>query len=231
MIRTWKTLALYSLIAMAPTPALAGGQEAKKQEAAEDQAKLIRDLVKWTETAGTALDGLKRDITKIQEEVTTLKGTRLTADVDAGKVATKIDSLERQLGYLQADVAFLKREMSKQAASGSGDKLGVEELRRQLIDIQQALARLNTSESTSKRIALSPPTNTARVVLTNTHYDSILFLVNQQMHRLAPGSSVVIESVPAGTVTYEAISPVFGVVQPPTNRTLAPNETLTVTAR
>ena len=231
MIRTWKTLALYSLLAVAPvaapTPLVAGGQDdaAKLQKQFEDLRKLLDTAVKSIKAASDGIDAIKTDVTKLQEDVTTLKTARLAADI-------KVENLEKQLGNVQADVNFLKRELAKQAAGAgaSVDRALMDEMKKHLVAIEQAILKLQPGETTSKRIALSPPAPTGRVVLTNLYHEDMLFVINQKAHRVQPGKALALEAIPAGTVEYEVLSESFGLRA--RNRTNLPaNETFTLTAR
>ena len=239
MIRTWKTLALYSLLAVAPVvapaPAIAGGQDdaAKLQKQFEDLRKLLDTAVKSINDAGKGIDTLKTDIGKLQDDVNVLKTSKLAADVDLGKANTKIENLEKQLSNVQADVNFLKRELSKQVTSSNGstlDKALLEEMKKHLVSIEQAILKLRSAEPTTPRIALSPPALTGRVILANMYHEEMLFVINQKTYRVAPGTVLPLEAVTAGTVEYEVLSPTWG--QRARSRTNLPaNETFTLTAR
>lgn len=233
MIRTWKTLALYSLLAAAPlaapTPVVAGGQDNEKlQKQFDDLRALLNDAVKTINAASKNVDGLRKDITKVEDD---LKAHKLNADVDLTKTNTKLENLDKQLSNLQADVNFIKRELSKHAAAGAGiEKAGLDDLKKQLSSIEQAILKLQPAESTTKRIALSPPAPTGRVILANMHHEELLIIVNQKAHRIAPGAVLPLDSIPAGTVSYELISPTWG--QRSRNAINLPaNETITLTAR
>src|SRR5262249_51234515 len=117
----------------------------------------------------------------------------------------------------------------------AADKAGLDNVLKRLGSLENAIAKLKTPDSTSSRVALSPPSPTplptGRGGLTNMHYQDVLFVINQKTHQLAPGAAATIDPIPAGVLTYEAISPTWGLVQPLTNRNLLANETFTLTAR
>lgn len=243
MIRTWKTLALYSLLAVAPVaaPAGAGGQDdaAKLQKKLDDLSKLLDTTAKAINSAGERIDAMKADVGKIQKdvgdvkkEVGEVKTAVLAGDVALGKTNTKVEDVEKQLGNLQADVNFLKRELAKQvtAVSPALDRANMDELKKHLVAIEQAILKLRTAEPTTNRIALSPPAPTGRISLVNMYHEEMLFVINQKTHRVAPRSVVHLDAVPAGAVTYEVLSPTWG-LRDAKARNLSANETFTLTVQ
>ena len=58
----------------------------------------------------------------------------------------------------------------------------------------------------------------------------LLFIINQKSYRVLSGQTATIDNMPAGTFTYEVISPTSG-SRGTQNRTLEPGETYTLTAR
>jgi hypothetical protein len=232
MIRTWKTLALYSLLAVAPVaapaPVIAGGGDDKTPKTSDRLEKRLDDLVTLMTEAVKGINA----VTKNAEDAKTTH-LRLRTDLDSTK--TRIEDVQKLLENLQADIKYLQRRAMEANGVPTTDKAGLEDVRKRLGSIEDALARLRPPDSTSSRVALSPPSPTpmpsGRVVLTNMHYEDVLFVINQKPYRLAPGAAVTIDAVPAGALTYEAISQPWGVVQPRTNRNLLANETFTLTAR
>src|SRR5262249_50801083 len=108
------------------------------------------------------------------------------------------------------------------------DKTTLEEIRAQLKQIEQTLNRL---QATTNRTAFTnPPTTAGTIVLVNRHPETLLFVINQKAYRAVPGQTVTIDNMPAGTFTYEVISPTTGSGGAHT-RVLAPGEIYTLTAR
>lgn len=70
--------------------------------------------------------------------------------------------------------------------------------------------------------AAVPPTG--RVRLVNTFPDLMTIIVNERAYRLPPGDTRLTDPLPAGTFTYMVLG-----VQPEQTRTLAANETFTIT--
>jgi hypothetical protein len=97
--------------------------------------------------------------------------------------------------------------------------------------IEEAIRKLRATEPTTGRIALSPPPSTGRVVLSNMYHEVMLFVINDKSHRVAPGAMAVLDNIPAGALSYEAISPTWGLVRARSTATLPANETFTLTAR
>lgn len=228
MIRTWKTLALYSLLAVAPVaapaPVIAGSGDDKTPKTSDRLEKRLDDLV-------TLMTEAVKGINAVTKSADDAKMTHLKLRTDLDSAKTRIEDATKLLDNLQADIKFLQRRAIEANGSPTTDKAGLEELRKRLGSIEDAIAKLRPADSISSRVALSPPSPTGRVVLTNMHYDDVLFVINQKPYRLTPGAAVTIDAVPAGALTYEAISQPWGVVQPRTNRNLLANETFTLTAR
>jgi uncharacterized protein YoxC len=235
MIRTWKTLTLYSLLAVAPvvtpTPAVAGGDE-KQQKRIDEMLGLMSEAIKSMNSVSQGIGEVRKDVKAVQSDVDNLKGAavKLRADVDGS--AVRLDDLNKLIGNLQADVSFLKRQLAKAATQENGapaDRAAVEELKKHLVSIEQAILKLRPAEPTTSRVALSPPAATGRVILANMYHEEMLFVINQKTYRVAPGGIVPLES-PAGAIEYEVVSPTWG--QRARSRTnLPPNETFTLTAR
>ena len=70
----------------------------------------------------------------------------------------------------------------------------------------------------------SPSAATGRIRLVNTFLDPMTIVVNGRAYQVAPGDTRLVEAVPAGTFNYEVLG-----VQPRVDRTLAANETFTIT--
>ena len=60
-------------------------------------------------------------------------------------------------------------------------------------------------------------------MLSNRYPEEMLFIVNGTSYRVAPGSTRVLDPQPAGTITYEVLSPTWGLLRRRTT-TLAANE-------
>jgi hypothetical protein len=227
MIRTWKALALYSLLAVAPVaapaPAIAGGGDDKTPKTNDKLEKRLDELVTLMTKA---VEGINA-VTKGTEDAKTTH-LRLRTDLDSAK--TRIEDVTKLLDNLQADIKFLQRRAMEANGSPTTDRAGQEDVRKRLALLEDAIAKLRTPDSTSSRVAHSPPSPTGRVVMTNMHFEDILFVINQRSYRLAPGGAITVEA-PAGVLIYEAISPTRGLIQPPVNRNLSANETFTLTAR
>lgn len=236
MIRNWKTLALYSLLAVAPvvtpTPAIAGGGDDKQQKRIDEMLGLMSEAIKSMNSVSAGIGEVRKDVKAVQNDVDNLKSVavKLRADVDGS--ANRIDDVNKLIGNLHADVSFLKRQLAKQVTQENGssaDKNALDELKKHLVSIEQAILKLRPTEPTTSRVALSPPAAMGRVILANMYHEEMLFVINQKTYRVAPGGILPLES-PAGTIDYEVLSPTWG--QRARSRTNLPaNETFTLTAR
>lgn len=135
------------------------------------------------------------------------------------------DSIANLDKQIRKSLKTLETDTSVQVQNAQGDinalKDLVADLRRDVEELRRRLPQPGTSAS------LYPPgTNgTGRVRLVNTYMDPMTILVNNRSYRLAPGEAVVTGRLPAGTFTFQ----VLGVQLDMQTRTLAPNETYTIT--
>ena len=124
MIRSWKTLTLYSLLAVAPvvtpTPAVAGGGDEKQQKRIDQMLGLMSEASKSMNSVSQGIGEVRKDVKAVQSDVDNLKSVavKLRADVDGS--AGRIDDLNKLIGNLQADVSFLKRQLAKAATQENG---------------------------------------------------------------------------------------------------------------
>jgi hypothetical protein len=227
MLRTWRTLTLYSLLALTPVP-VAAQEDPKLQERLDKLEKLIKNVSDSLVSVSTSIDGLKADMKKDLAGVNAAV-VQLRVDMDGSQ--TRMKNLEDLVGNIRADVTFLQRRLNEGVSPAAPvDKAGLDDLRKQLRSIEDALAKLRAAEPPTGRIALSPPSPNGRIVLANMYYEELLFVINQRTHRVPPGSVQTLENVPAGTLTYEVLSPTWG-LRARESRNLPANETFTLTAR
>ncbi|MCI0680952.1 MAG: hypothetical protein L0Y71_02510 [Gemmataceae bacterium] len=235
MIRNWKTLALYSLLAVAPvatpTPlAAAGGVDEKTQKRIDEMLTTMNEAIKALNQATQGIGELRKDVRGVQTDIDSLKtaAVKLRADVDGS--ATRVDDLQKLIGNLDAEVKYLRKRVNDSGVpSGrpTTDKASLDELMKQLSSIEQAILKLKSAEP---RVSLSPPAATGKVILANMYHEELLFIINGKRHRVPPVTVSAIEAVPAGTLTYEVLSPTWGERARSTTN-LPANETFTLTAR
>ena len=217
MLRNWRTFVLPSFVVAvlaAPAPVLAVGE----RQAAKDKVKPIQEqLEELKQSLDEAFRHVGEDMKAIKKEVKSLRDERTDLQL----------TLQRQIADLKTDLDALKRRLPADVRLyPDGDKGALEEIRSRLAQMENTLARL---QSQNARVAMSPPAGTGRILLVNTYPAELLFVINGQSQRVAPGATLAVEGVPAGDVTYEAIAPNWGVVRRSTTP-LAPGQTLTLTA-
>lgn len=114
----------------------------------------------------------------------------------------RMTRLEVQLRQVQRDLNDLKKQV---AATPPSDDKTLEEFRSRLELIEKKLTDL----SAEPRISRSPPPS-GRVALVNNTYEQLLFVVNGVPYRVNAGETKLLDPMPAGPITYEAISPTRG---------------------
>lgn len=230
MLRNWKTLALCSFMTSAlfvqtPPPVLAQDKTAEAidslKQTFEQSFKAVRSDV---QAINLQLQTFKEDLKKIQEDA-------FDQRLKVSNAVLKMQEVEKSLAKIREDLDELKSKV----AAGTGvkaagvDKSSMDEIKSKLGAIEQAILKLQPS-TTSQRIALSPPTPSGKVLLVNLYPQELLFVVNNKAYRVGANSSLTVDNVPAGTVTYELISDLWG-SRGRNSTTLTANETLTLTAR
>jgi len=248
MLRNWKMLALASIMATAApvvhTPVFAQAQ-------VFDDSKIIERLDKLDKSLSASIKSLGEDVASVRTELGKVKIDTADAKIDLEIVKKAVDALkseklnlridlEKQISSIRGDIESLRTQIRNIGPSAPAipappvaDKSGIEDIKSKLGNIEQAILKLQPNQN---RIALAPPTTTppttpsGRVLLVNMHGEELLFIVNNQKHRVAPGSTLPIDTVPAGSLSYEVLSPTWG-LRARNTTSLAANETFTLTAR
>lgn len=146
-----------------------------------------------------------------------------------GADAKKPEDLAQQLAEmqkaLQKSIDNLQRDL---AVYDQATRSDLKELRERVGLLEKHLKELEARlDSTSTRKAFSPPAG-GRIRLMNMFTTPATVRVNGTSYLLQPGQTRVLDGQPVGAFTYEVMVDGFGSVQPPTTRTLGPNETFTI---
>lgn len=259
MMRTWKTLALTSLLlAAAPTYAPAGGAETDAravQKSLDDLRKTVEAMSAKVDKAAAAMSG-KEVLAEINRLDKTLAGQidklkkDLQADVGAVKdeqLKQKLDlqnlkSLPKKVEALEADLAAVNEELKKlrkQIFAGSPvpgaptvDNAALDAFHARLTRIEKLLEGLQTPSISGERKSFAAPTApiAGQVTLINQYSERMTFVVNGIDYFVEPGRMLQLKNFPAGAVSYEVVSPNWG-VRARNTTTLQPTETLSLTAR
>jgi septal ring factor EnvC (AmiA/AmiB activator) len=155
---------------------------------------------------GTALKALEAEVQRLKTEAT-------NANLRAEKLQSEINDLKKNMGAT-TQVANYPPDL--------GRDLG--EIKRQLDLLRLEIDALKKSPTTTTTHILS--NQTGRVRFVNTYPEPMTIQVNQSPYQLLPNQQLELV-VPAGLFTYQ-VPRVQALAQ---NRTLAPNETLTITVR
>jgi hypothetical protein len=244
MIRNWKVFALSAFLAAYPA---AAGETSKAVQEKKEPTK--------TETADTVVAEIQRLEKTILSQLAKTKGD-LKTEIDEVRneqfkhklqlqtiqaLSKKVEDIDNEVLSLTSEVRKLRKMLAsaepaaspRAAAAPAADRTGLEEIRNRLAAIELALTRLQPAAvpSTSSRTSLSAPTsaNHGRVNLVNLYNEDMLFVVNGRHYRVAPGASLPLDGLPSGSLTYEVMSPTWGLRAHQTT-TLLPTETLTLTA-
>jgi len=205
----------------------------------------VQAVKKELQTLGTDLQATKKEHALVRGDMSTLMQEQTQTNLRAQVAKSKADQLDSQVKALQEDVQTLQKRLLAAATPAPSpaptvpalfDRGTLDDIRLKLGSIEQAVLKIqipNGMPYATNRIAnASPITTTAagRVVLVNHYTEDMLFSLNGQHHRVPPGRTEVVEGVPAGVLSYRAVSPTWGVTKEGTTA-LASNDTFTLTAR
>ena len=238
MIRTWKTLTMYSLMA-ATTLTIAPPIFA--QDNNDELKKSIDKLIKRIDALEQKPTDQEAIAKALRSELKKLENGTL-ADIKKSVQDTKADMVNLQLEQqrLKAQLenhrllieGLEKKILAGVPATPAVDKAFMDDLRGAMKAIQDSLARLGP---TKERVSMSPsiPNGTpglGRVLLANHYPDELLFIVNGVGHRLPANSTKLVENVPVGNLNYEVFSTRFGILERRVTM-LAGGDTFNLTAR
>jgi hypothetical protein len=225
MLRNWKTLAWCSLLTttvfvQVPAPAMAD-----EKEVLERIASLQKTVKDSFEGVQSEIKALKAEIGSQKEALKKFKDDNIEQALGLNR---KVKDLETALDLIRVDVDVLRKREGFSDKAGL-DRSGLEDIRTKLGSIEHALLKLQPSTS---RTSMSPSVTapTGRVVLVNLYPEELLFRINDKNIRVAPGANFPLEGIPAGSLSYEVISGIWG-LRARNTTTLASNETFTLTAR
>ena len=234
MLRNWKMLTLLAatIVYLEPPQVVAQADDADIKAILQRMDKMDTALQGSFKAITDQITELKKDTTKLKDSsktltdnLATLSGETLKQQLNLDKTNKRLDIVDEQLKLLRADLDGLKFKVPQTPVASGVDKASMDEIRGKLSQIEQALAKI---ESTN-RVSLSPP-RVGRVVLVNLYHEDLLFVINSQTHRVPPNSTMPLDSIPAGQLTYEVIPGTWG-LRANNTVSLSANETFTLTAR
>jgi hypothetical protein len=227
-MRNWKLLSLSTVVAVAVTaaPAPAGGTDGPPLG---DRIKAIQDKLDEMnlKVLPNAFKAIGKDMKALSDDVKRLKENDSFNGTKLRDLEIKMSTMEKQLTQLSGEVQALRDKLPSATVAQYPpvDKATVDEIKSRLRQLQEAIDRL---QATTVQKAYAAP-ETGRVALINLHGEELLFVVNNRSYRLAPGASMTVD-LPAGSFTYEVISPSYGLMRRNTP-VLRAGETLNISAR
>jgi hypothetical protein len=253
MIRNWKTLTMYSLLAtaasLAPPPVVVQAQETK---GLVDNSDALKKLQKSVDALIERIDKLeKKPVTTDKDAIAEVFRTELKKLEEGalGDIRKDMKKIREDLSTVQAEQVRQKRDIDelnsqleslrkKMLAAGSTpmktpaiDKAFMEEFHSSMKALKDAIARLGpTKERTSAYPNGNATASTGQVVLVNMYNEDLLFILNGNGYSVPANSSKIVQAVPTGALSYQVHSERWGTLG---NRTtsLAAGDTFTVTAR
>ncbi len=183
-----------------------------------------------SKTINGSIADVKQDILELKKDYDALKKLKDNANTDWLALNRKIEEMEKSLTAIRGELDSLRKAPPQFAKTGV-DKDGVEDIKKQLVAIEQAILKLLPSGP--GRISMASPvpavSTSGRVVLINSYQEPLLFIINKKPYRVLPGVNQPIENVPSGTLNYEVWADNWG-MRAQNSTSLAPNETFTLTA-
>jgi hypothetical protein len=135
------------------------------------------------------------------------------------KLNGRINRLEEKVAQFQTLLDALRKGTRPERVSLYPPE-AVDDIVKRLEQIERFL---NERVGPMARVARAAP-EVGRIMLINRHSEEMLFIVNNESYRVAPGATAVLDNRPAGAFTYEVVSPTWGQRARKTN-TLMANET------
>jgi hypothetical protein len=154
---------------------------------------------------------------------------------DLTALSKQIEEMRKTLEGLQNSVlAFnktMEQERNERMKADADMEVRLQQLladtsdaKKQMTQLRQDMDALKARPSMSAYQPSTPASGTGRVRLVNTYIEPVSVVVNGKAYPLTPGETRLTDPMPAGNFTYEVLG-----IQAPTTRTLAANETFTVT--
>jgi hypothetical protein len=199
MMRNWKLVGMQLVLASGLAAAPAMAADSDNPAKPPDNAAL------WKE-----IQDLKKNLGALDQGV---QHTFRSFDDDFGKRIKKLED--------ESTAMSLKLEKSQSDLTRALTEL--DDLHRQLAALRQDLDRKSYYVPPSNGTAATR-TNMGRVRLINTYYEPVTVLLNGRSYAIEPGETRFSDAMVPGTFTYEVLG-----IQPALTRTLAANETFTVT--
>lgn len=228
MICNWKTLSLAALLTTAATVTPVQAQvAADTTDVKKLLERLEKSIIDMDQKIGQDMQSLKNSNMQLQNDLTPLKEEILKHRLKLDVANSTIKQLEIQVGKLGQDLEDLKKRLpaSGVALYPPADKGTLDDIKTKLGQLEDILGKMQSSA----RVSLSPASQ-GRVILVNLYNEDLLFVVNQKQYRVAPNTTVTLDNQPAGSLSYEVISGIWG-LRARNNTTLLANETFTLTAR
>jgi len=244
MTSTWKLWGLSTLATLLLSGAVAGGtagpgpgENPGEKPGGEAEPQGTKERLKKLS------EHLNLELKKIAEAFET-QGKRLGAleasDADNKLRLTEIDAkflkqkelmltLQKIFTQLRDDIETLQKRLPAGDISRypPPEKTTLDDVLTRLQRLENELSRLKAGGV--EQTVRSAPT-TGRIVFENRHAQYLLFVLNRKAYRVEAGQAVNIDAQPAGSFTYEVISPLTGSGGTHT-RVLEPGKTFTITAR
>jgi septal ring factor EnvC (AmiA/AmiB activator) len=236
MTRIWKLCGLPTLAALLlAAHAAAGGPGAKDGAGETDPVKKLEKVVealdqKFAGQLKSMADQVSQGFKKLHDRLKAIEENEADTRLKLPEVESKLKSLEKVFNQLREDIEALQKRLPAGDISKypPAEKTTLDDVLNRLRRVEQELGRLQMQPG-AERTARSAPT-TGRIVFENRHREYLLFILNRKAYRVEAGQVATIDAQPAGSFTYEVISPSTGSGGIHT-RVLAPGETFTITAR
>jgi hypothetical protein len=223
MTRTWKTFGLQTVLAAAlvAAPATANAaEESKKITGNKELNKRIADLQKDLNKLKTQVKSIDETLLKVESLEGRIKGIEDGLDKRDKELKEVLEKVGKDMQGFRKDMDKVLEQLTKK--NGSSKPTEGDDLTSRVAKIEKVL------EQIAKRVSPPPslygPDETGRVLMINRYMDPITIILNGRVYRLNPGTSRLVDGVPAGTLTYDVGTPIYPSLGQRTSN-LLPNET------
>jgi chromosome segregation ATPase len=193
-----------------------------------EKTREVREELEHLDAAARrGFDLLRDDLAALRREMKDCREDRTLALLKLQAALASLRTLQPQLTDMRGELEALRaRVPATVSLYPPVERAAIDEIRAKLDQIEQTLRH----PPAPSYVARYPAAQAGRVVLVNTYPEDLTFVVDGRSYLVAPGGTMTLDGQPAGTLSYEIISPTWGVRDRRTTA-LGANETLTLTAR
>ncbi len=209
-----------------------------KAAAAMSSKDVLAEINRLEKALSVQIDKVKKDL---HVDISAIREQQLAQKLDLQTLKSlpkKVEALEYETNVINDELRKLRKQILAGApvpGAPAADRAVLDEFHARISRLEKLLEAMQTPSIGAERRSFyapntAPAPTTGKVALVNLYSERMTFVVNGADYFVEPGQMLELKNFPAGAVSYEVISPSWG-VRRRTMTTLQPTETLSVTAR